>query len=550
MPMRCDNRQRGRTPSAAPLRRLAVALGLAVALTGASEASAQVRLLPLGDSITHGGQGHASYRYRLWEMLAQAGRHFTFVGTQQTIFGGDPPVLAWYPDYLTTFDRDHEGHWGWRTDQIDDVATAVAQATQPDIVLVHLGTNDIGQQGAAGVVNAEHNLRTLIGLLRAERPAVTILLAQVIPIGPGTSYSANAGQVASLNAAIAAIAADSTRPASPILLVDQHTGFDLGTMMQSDGLHPDTLGEAHMASRWRDVLLPLLPADPGGGPAVPDSSFEEPALADGALASGPGVVGGWLFTGTAATFAGIFDPPAGSYPDAGGAGTPAGAHGQNVAFLFNDGGPSEQVSLSRVLPDTLVASSEYTLRVAIGRFLPDQPYAFSTYGGYRIELLAGGQVIASGENVALPAVGAFADAEVSVRSDAPPALAQVGQPLSLRFTLGTDQAPRSTHFDHVRLERRPLPTHVSSPRTRFSARVDPHPMRAMARLHLSLPAAAEVRLSLCDLAGRRISEPWRGSLGDGAHVLPLAAPHAPGLYWLRIEAGSETHTLRLVQLGD
>ena len=29
---------------------------------------------------------------------------------------------------------------------------------QPDIVLVHLGTNDIGQMGAAGVANADLNL--------------------------------------------------------------------------------------------------------------------------------------------------------------------------------------------------------------------------------------------------------------------------------------------------------------------------------------------------------------------------------------------------------
>lgn len=525
-------------------------LAIAATFTDAGVTAAQVRLLPLGDSITHGGQGHASYRYRLWEMLRQAGRHFTFVGTQQSTFGGDPPVLAWYPQYLTGFDRDHEGHWGWRTDQITAVAPSVAQSTQPDVVLVHLGTNDIGQQGAAGVVNADANLRTLIGQLRAERPGVTILLAQVIPIGPGTSYSANAAQVAPLNAAIAAIAADSTRPASPVLLIDQHTGFELGTMMQSDGLHPDTLGEARMASVWRDALLPLLPADPGGGPMVPDSSFEEPALADGALASGPGVVGGWTFTGTAATYTGIFDPPAGSYPDAGGAGTPAGAHGQNVAFLFNNGGPTESVSLSRALPDTLAAASEYTLSVAIGRFLPDQPYAFSTYGGYRIELLAGGEVIGAQENVVLPDVGAFTDAQIVVRSDAPPALARVGQPLALRFMLGTDQAPRSTHFDHVRLTRAPIATQADPTPPRFSARVDPHPIRSHAMLHLALPAAADVRVSSLDLHGRRAAEPWSRTLSAGLHSLPVPAIGAPGLYWLRIEAGEQSRTLKLVRLED
>jgi lysophospholipase L1-like esterase len=420
-------------------------------------ASAQTRIMALGDSITQGGQGFASYRYALWTALVQAGYAVDLVGSRDFLNGGSAPDPGLYPGYFTSFDRDHEGYWGWRTDEIASIAQAAAVAAQPDLVLIHLGTNDIGQQGAPGVANADANLRLIIAGLRAAVPDVAILLARVVPIGPGTSYFANAAQVAPLNAVIDDVAADLDTPASRIVVVDQHMGFELSTMMQSDGLHPDDEGEARMASVWLAALTPFLPPpDPEGPIPIANPSFEAPALADGALASGPGTLGGWSFSGTANTYLGIFDPPAGSYPEAAGDGTPTGADGSNVAFLFNNGGPAETVTATQVLAATLAPATNYALRVAIGRFLPDQPYAFSLWGGYRIELLAGGTVIASDSGSVDPPVGEFRDALASVSSATlDPGL--LGQPLAIRFFLATTAAPRSTHFDDVRLTRSSAP---------------------------------------------------------------------------------------------
>jgi lysophospholipase L1-like esterase len=240
-----------------------------VAWLAPAAAVAQTRILPLGDSITQGSQGFASYRYALWFQLQQAGHDVDFVGQGSAVFGGGTPNLGTYPLYLTTFDRDHEGHWGWRTDEIAAIAGTIANATQPDVALVHLGTNDIGQQGAAGVANADTHLRSIVAQLRSAVPDVTILLARVIPIGPGTSYFANAAQVAPLNAVISAIAADLDTPASRILVVDQNSGYDLGTMMQADGLHPNVAGEARIASVWFARLSTLLPPLPQPVPVFP-----------------------------------------------------------------------------------------------------------------------------------------------------------------------------------------------------------------------------------------------------------------------------------------
>jgi lysophospholipase L1-like esterase len=520
-------------------------LALLCAFGALSAALGQTRIMPLGDSITQGGQGYCSYRYELWFQLAATGATVDFVGERDFTNDG-APNLSWYPEYNLSFDRDHQAYWGWRTDQIAAIITGAASATQPEIVLIHLGTNDIGQSGAAGVANADTNLRLIIQRLRDAVPEVTILLAQVIPIGPGTSYFANANQVPVLNQAIATIAAELDTRTSRVVLVDQSSGFDLLTMMQSDGLHPNLAGEARIADVWRAALTPFLSSNPapsvsivspldgaqlgvpvatqveasasdtngsvesvsfylgstllgvdttppyqaplhlvqsgnhqlsavardnqgatrrsqqvviealpnGVGTAITivNPSFEIPSLADGALAEGPGVIGGWSFEATPATYSGIFNPPVGSYPTAAGNGTPTGADGANAAYLFNNGGPTESVIARQQLSATLQPESEYLLRVAIGRFLPDQPYASSTYGGYTIELLAGSNVIASSSGMIDPATATFRDAIATVSSDRV-AATLLGQPLSVRLSLAGAQAPRSTHFDSVRLTR-------------------------------------------------------------------------------------------------
>src|SRR5688572_17581059 len=71
-----------------------------------AESNGGVRVMPLGDSITEGTQVPGGYRVGLWQRLSGAGYRVDFVGTQ---FNG-PAALG---------DHDHQGHPGWRIDQID-----------------------------------------------------------------------------------------------------------------------------------------------------------------------------------------------------------------------------------------------------------------------------------------------------------------------------------------------------------------------------------------------------------------------------------------------
>ncbi|MCP5043475.1 MAG: hypothetical protein GY944_20805, partial [bacterium] len=188
-----------------------------VAMLLAGGASAQTRIMPVGDSITQGGQGFASYRYPLYFDLVADGFAVDFVGSRDFLNGMTLPNATSYPNYLTTFDRDHEGYWGDRTDELEGVVQVAAQTFQPEVVLIHLGTNDIGQLGAAGVIAADQNLRDIITLMRTEVPNATFLLARVIPIGPGSGYGTNAAQVTPLNAAIDSVVAAMDTPQSPVL---------------------------------------------------------------------------------------------------------------------------------------------------------------------------------------------------------------------------------------------------------------------------------------------------------------------------------------------
>ncbi len=211
---------------------LALGLGLA-----AVTRNGDVRILPLGDSITEGKWQRPSYRPALWQRLHERGCQVDFVGSQ----GGPAGELH--------YDDDHEGHWGWRTDEIAAGLPDWLPRRGPNIALVHLGTNDVLQDVPTPVALA--HLRTILEQLRASNPHITILLAQVIPAHP----SRDAG-IAALNAGIAALAAAEDTQASRIRVVDLHTGYDRA--LNYDGLHPDARGAALIAQRWHDALAPLL----------------------------------------------------------------------------------------------------------------------------------------------------------------------------------------------------------------------------------------------------------------------------------------------------
>jgi acyl-CoA thioesterase I len=217
-----------------------------------SRSNATVKIMPLGDSITESLSPHNSYRYYLWHLLLNKDYRIDFVGSLHGV-GDGPPAN---PD----FDMDHEGHPGWRADEILVNIQMWATQAAPDVVLLHIGTNDLcqGQSVASTITDIGH----IIDVLRTVNPRIQILLAQLI----GQASFVNCG-IPGLNAQLPGLAADKNQPESPIVLVDQFTGFD-PTTMTYDGEHPNDIGDSRMADRWFEKLAPTLDVFLSTAPAL------------------------------------------------------------------------------------------------------------------------------------------------------------------------------------------------------------------------------------------------------------------------------------------
>ncbi|WP_239118643.1 SGNH/GDSL hydrolase family protein, partial [Paractinoplanes ferrugineus] len=198
-----------------------------------AESNGGVRVMPLGDSITEGTQVPGGYRNGLWQRLATAGYRTDFVGSQ---YNG-PTALG---------DHDHEGHPGWRIDQIDANITTWLTRYTPRTVLLHIGTNDILQN--YNVSTAPNRLSTLIDHITTTAPTADIFIATLIPL-------ANTGQenaARTFNATLPGMIQTKANAGKHVHLVDMHNALTTNDLI--DGIHPTAGGYDKMAATWYNAL--------------------------------------------------------------------------------------------------------------------------------------------------------------------------------------------------------------------------------------------------------------------------------------------------------
>ncbi|MGW5559671.1 ricin-type beta-trefoil lectin domain protein [Micromonospora sp. NPDC003944] len=228
------------------------ALGVVLAgvLTSTGPASAEsnggVRVMPLGDSITEGTQVPGGYRIGLWQRLVNGRYTVDFVGSQ---FNG-PASLG---------DHDHQGHPGWRIDQIDANIVGWLNTQRPQNVLLHIGTNDILQN--YNVSTAPNRLSTLIDRITSTAPTAEVFVAQIIPL----SNSNQAAAARTFNAAIPGIVQSKVNAGKRVHLVDMQSALTTADLI--DGVHPTSGGYDKMAARWYSALqsVPGSIGNPGSG---------------------------------------------------------------------------------------------------------------------------------------------------------------------------------------------------------------------------------------------------------------------------------------------
>ncbi|MDG4766672.1 cellulose binding domain-containing protein [Solwaraspora sp. WMMD406] len=257
-----------RTTVYAVLATLAMALGLTLVAVPVPAASAAtpVRIMPLGDSIT---AGPGCWRALVWDQLRRAGHtDIDFVGSASD--GGSC-------NYGFSYDPDHEGHGGFSAVGIanNNQLPPWLAAADPDIVVMHLGTNDLwgGWQSMDTIMAA---FTTLVGQMRAHNPDMKLLVAQIIPHHGCATCPAD---TVTLNSRIVGWAAGLTTTRSPIAVVDQWTGFDAATDT-GDGVHPNDAGFRKMADRFAPAIARLLgTATPTPTPSTTGSPTPTPTVA-------------------------------------------------------------------------------------------------------------------------------------------------------------------------------------------------------------------------------------------------------------------------------
>ena len=247
-------RPRGRWLSAIVAVATALTACGAVLMLGITTANAEsnggVKVMPLGDSITHGYVVPGGYRIGLWQRFTANGYKVDFVGSQSN----GPASLG---------DHDHEGHPGWRIDQIDANIVGWLGTYQPHTVLLHIGTNDISQN--YDLPNAPNRLSALIDHITATAPTAELFVAQIIPL---TSTTLNA-KVRTFNAAIPGIVASKVKAGKRVHLVDMYDAVPTSDL--ADGVHPNATGYDKMAAVWYKALL-AVPGSIGGASGQPSGS--------------------------------------------------------------------------------------------------------------------------------------------------------------------------------------------------------------------------------------------------------------------------------------
>jgi lysophospholipase L1-like esterase len=216
-----------------------------VCLAATQALAANLVIMPLGDSITSGSNTPSGYRSQLYNAF---GGNVDFVGSQT--------------DGTTTLpDKDHEGHIGYQINHItsnllgnggteggngghwlDGGNGTGRPAIFPDVILLHIGTNDVWGSPTAEMM--VERLTTLLETLQTARPDSQVFVASLIP-----RTDQHEALQQSYNSAIPGLVSSM---GDNFHFVDMHSLISTSDL--ADSLHPSQAGYDKMGNAWYDTV--------------------------------------------------------------------------------------------------------------------------------------------------------------------------------------------------------------------------------------------------------------------------------------------------------
>ncbi|MEP6654199.1 MAG: SGNH/GDSL hydrolase family protein [Myxococcales bacterium] len=199
------------------------------------------KILPLGDSITLGAKSSdgAGYRSPLFKLIVAANQKVTFTGS----LASGPTQVSGQP-----FPRMHEGHSGWTISQLSPLIPSPALNAKPNIILLHIGTNDIGSRNPAAMAM---RLDALVEKIAQNGPDALIVVAQI------TTASSDNDIRDAYNAMIPGMVQSHAAKGQHVISVDVNKIPTSG--LSADGVHPNDQGYIYMAGVWYAAIKDLLP---------------------------------------------------------------------------------------------------------------------------------------------------------------------------------------------------------------------------------------------------------------------------------------------------
>ena len=204
-----------------------------------------LRIMPLGASVTYGmGSSsvnyNAGYRGYLQNYLRSAGIKYDMVGSMKS-------------GNMIQYDTDNEGHIGYRIDQIASNATRWLKNNPPDVVILHIGGNDVFQKYKLD--EAPARLDALIDQIRANSPSgVKIVVFTLLD----TSDANFQPLVTAYNKELRTVVAKQSATHKDVFLAEMEGKIDVKTEL-SDKQHPNAKGYAKMAISCANALGEFLP---------------------------------------------------------------------------------------------------------------------------------------------------------------------------------------------------------------------------------------------------------------------------------------------------
>jgi hypothetical protein len=215
---------------------------------GGGSSAGTVKIMPLGDSITYddarayydsSGKNlvpageRTAYRSFLAYDLDDAGVSYDFVGSRRAGYDVEPK-----------FDPDNEGHPGWTSWEIADHVYEFLEQNTPDVILLHIGTND---RAGGRVDGVERILNEIDRFKKDHNKKIKVFVALIINrwLWDRTIEKYNANLLALLQ----------NRNDPDIVIVDMREIISGGHGDYLENTHPNKQGYKKIADVWFTALM-------------------------------------------------------------------------------------------------------------------------------------------------------------------------------------------------------------------------------------------------------------------------------------------------------